>query len=304
MGQEENDESIVTRNVTSTRFVTSASSFPILTSTTQFLEDATEKSFYEETMESEKHYKNMAATKEQMSQTTSFMVNAKSTTTPKITTTTTPKMTSTPTPKATSTSSTPTPTTASTIQLKRTNYPMKLPTLTTTIKPIDITTRQSLTSTTIMMYPEEFKDKEFYEVEQEFEELPIETISRPFSLLSLFSGRPKSSPLKIGPPSSYRQSQSKSSKANIEIPFKYKEINSFQRKETSPNNKAEKTLTTTDQPLQTTATFTVTSASRFSIISTSTQTSISLYETTTTSKPMEDKLRGESFESFKADAVI
>jgi len=308
--QEENDESIVTRNVTSTRFVTSASSFPILTSTTQFLEDATEKSFDEETMESEEHYKNMAATKEQMSQTTGFMVNAKSTTTPKITTTTTPKTTSTttpkttstPTPKATSTSST--PTTASTIQLKRTNYPMKLPTLTTTIKPIDITTRQSLTSTTIMMYPEEFKDKEFYEVEQEFEELPIETISRPFSLFSLFSGRPKSSPLKIAPPSSYRQSQTKSSKANIEIPFKYKEINSFQRKETSPNNKAEKTLTTTDQLLQTTATFTVTSASRFSIISTSTQTSIPLHETTTTSKPIEDKLRGESFESFKADAVI
>merc|ERR1711892_1081533 len=204
----------------------------------------------------------MAATKEQMSQTTGFMVNAKSTTTPKITTTTTPK------------------------------------------KPIDITTRQSLTSTTIMMYPEEFKDKEFYEVEQEFEELPIETISRPFSLLSLFSGRPKSSPLKIGPPSSYRQSQSKSSKANIEIPFKYKEINSFQRKETSPNNKAEKTLTTTDQLLQTTATFTVTSASRFSIISTSTQTSISLHETTTSSKPMEDKLTGESLGLFKADAVI
>merc|ERR1711892_1003451 len=113
-----NDESIVTRNVTSTRFVTSASSFPILTSTTQILEEATEKSFDKATMESEEHYKNMAATKEQMSQTTGFMVNAKSITTPKTTTTTTPK--------ATSTSST--PTTASTIQLKRTNYPMKLPT--------------------------------------------------------------------------------------------------------------------------------------------------------------------------------
>ena len=44
--EEENDKSIVvTRNETSTRFVTSSSSFPILTSNTKYLEKTTEKSF-------------------------------------------------------------------------------------------------------------------------------------------------------------------------------------------------------------------------------------------------------------------
>ena len=67
------------------------------------------------------------------------------------------------------------------------------------MKLIEITTRQSLISTTLMMYPEEFTNNEKSdEVQHEFEdENQIETISLPFSMLSLFGGKP--SRLEIAP---------------------------------------------------------------------------------------------------------
>ena len=101
-------------------------------------------------------------------------------------------------PKTKLTSSTPRVHT-STIHLEtsKTIDSVKQPTLTTTMKPIEITTRQSLISTTLMMYPEEFTNNENSdEVQHEFQ-----TISLPFSLLSLFGGKPKSSRLEIAPPS-------------------------------------------------------------------------------------------------------
>merc|ERR1712083_796643 len=154
------------------------------------------------------------------------------------------------------------------------------PTLTTTIKPIQITTRTSLTSTTLMMYPEEVKE-EFSKGKHEFEELPIETISLPFSLLSLFGGKPKSSRLEIAPPSSYPQNQLATS--NSETPFKYQEINNIEKIEALPNFSVimdAKTAAPTDKLLKIT---TVSSASKFSIISTSTETSIPHIQRTTNS---------------------
>jgi len=282
--EEDTDKSIVvTRNVTSTRFVTSASSFPILTKTTQVLEKVTEKSFDKEALNHNGAYKDMDNTKDTLSRNTNFMM----------------KTTSTIPPKTTLTSSTPT-TTTSTIQLKRTNDPVKLPTLTTTIKPIQITTRTSLTSTTLMMYPEEVKE-EFSKGKHEFEELPIETISLPFSLLSLFGGKPKSSRLEIAPPSSSPHNQLARPKA--EPPFKYKEINNLENIETSPRYSIftnRKTTAPTDELLKIT---TVTSASKFSIISTSTETSIPLYERTTNSKPIEDKVDSKIFGPSKSKAL-
>merc|ERR1711892_241045 len=104
----------------------------------------------------------------------------------------------------TTTSTATTRVTISSDQLKTTklNDKVKSPTLTTTMKPIRSTTGTSMTSTTLMMYPEVFTDHtESQEVKHEFEDpSPIETISLPFSLLSLFGGKPKSSRLEIAPP--------------------------------------------------------------------------------------------------------
>jgi hypothetical protein len=61
---------------------------------------------------------------------------------------------------------------------------VKQPTLTTTMKPIEITISQSLISTTLMMYPEEFTNKEKSDkVQYEFED---DTQLKHF--LAIFSG--------------------------------------------------------------------------------------------------------------------
>merc|ERR1719312_2415582 len=188
--------------------------------------------------------------------------------------------------------STPVPST----QLKTTNEAVKLPTLTTTIKPIQITTRQSSTSTTLMMYPRELGE-DFGEAKHQFNELPIETISLPFSLLSLFGGKPKSSQLKIAPPSSYPQNQLAT--LNSETPFKYQEISNVEKNEDLPNFSVI-TDAKTDKLLKIT---TVSSSSKFSIISTSTETSIPHIERTTNSKPIEDKVDTKIFDSSKSKVL-
>jgi hypothetical protein len=101
------------------------------------------------------------------------------------------------------------------------------------------------------MYPEVFTDhtqKEGQEVQHEFEDsIPIETISLPFSLLSLFGGKPKSSQLEIARPSTttYSQTQTSSTK---ETRTDYKTINIFQNKEPfSGFSYYKNTLTSTDQ---------------------------------------------------------
>jgi len=281
--EDDTDKSIVvTRNVTSTRFVTSASTFPILTRTTQAVEKVTEKSVDKLTLHSENNYSDMAATKSDVSKSINNMM----------------KMTEIISPETTLAPPT-TPT--STTQLKTTNEPVKLPTLTTTIKPIQITTTQSATSTTLMMYPKELEE-EFVEAKHEFEELPIETISLPFSLLSLFGGKPKSSRLEIAPPlSSSPKNQLATPKTDL--PFKYKEIKTIENIETSPNypmTTNAKTSAPTEKLLKIT---TVSSASKFSIISTSTETSIPLFERTTNSKPIEDKVDTKIFGSSKSKSL-
>ena len=72
---DDTDKSIVvTRNVTSTRFVTSASTFPILTRTTQAVEKVTEKSVDKLTLHSENNYSDMAATKSDVSKSINNMM--------------------------------------------------------------------------------------------------------------------------------------------------------------------------------------------------------------------------------------
>ena len=143
------------------------------------------------------------------------------------------KTTLTTSPKTTLTSSSPrVPTSTIHLETSKTIDGVKQPTLTTTMKPIEIKTRQSLISTTLMMYPEEFtNNQKSDEVQHEFEdENPIETISLPFSLLSLFGGKPKSSRLEIAPPPASTYSE-KTSRSKFRTPHKYKEIKTFQSKD-------------------------------------------------------------------------
>jgi len=282
--EDDTDKSIVvTRNVTSTRFVTSASTFPILTRTTQGLEQATQKSVDKLALKSENKNKGLAASKSNVSENINNVKNVTEIISPEIALE--PVLTTTPTPST---------------QLKTTNEAVKLPTLTTTIKPIQITTSQSTTSTTLMMYPRELEE-DFGEAKPEFDELPIETISLPFSLLSLFGGKPKSSRLEIAPPSSYPQNQLAS--PNSETPFKYQEINTVEKIEALPNFSVitdAKTAAPTDKLIKIT---TVSSASKFSIISTSTETSIPHIERTTNSKPIEDKVDTKIFDSSESKVL-
>lgn len=288
--EEENDKSIVvTRNVTSTRFVTSASLFPILTSTTKYIEKTTEKSFPTDFVPSKNLEKEM---------TTAFSKLLTKTTFKKV------KTTLTTSPNTTLTSSTPR-VSSSTIHLEtsKTIDGVKQPASTTTMKPIEITTRQSLSSTTLMMYPEEFtKDEKSDEVQHEFvDENPIETISLPFSLLSLFGGRPKSSRLEIAPPPTSTYSL-KTSRSRLINPYKYKEIEAFQSKDSIPKMSKTRSSSTSRDILPKITT--VKSVSKFSIISTSTQTSIPLYETTTNTNPTKDLFQSESDQTSSTDSSI
>ena len=137
------------------------------------------------------------------------------------------------------------------------------------------------------------------DVQHEFEdENPIETISLPFSLLSLFGGKPKSSRLEIAPPSASTYSE-KTSRFKFRTPYKYKEIKAFQSKDSIPkmsNNKSSSTSKGTLPKITT-----VSSVSKFSIISTSTQTSIPLYETKTNTKLTNDQLKTESDEKSSTE---
>merc|ERR1719210_915885 len=82
----------------------------------------------------------------------------------------------------------------SVIQLNTSIARVEQPALTSTIKPIEITTRPLLISTTLMMYPDEIPNAkiEGNVINDEFQHnLSVDTISLPFSLLSLFGGKPK-----------------------------------------------------------------------------------------------------------------
>jgi len=385
--EEDTDKSVVvTRNVTSTRFVTAASSFPVLTSTTPFLEqteEATESNLDDKLANSENPvktelYLNMETIKKQrISKPTIMMwkstVNKVPTKTPPPTTpppttpppTTPPPTIPTPTipppiippptippptippptippptipppkippptitspPLATSTSTTttqsPPPTTtspATTVKIAKTTLKSSTPrspakhivshsqlksdklndivksrTLTTTIKPIRITTGPSMASTTLMMYPEVFADhSENHEDEDFNHSVPSKTVSLPFSLLSLFGGKAKSSRLEIAPLSTttYSKTQSSSIKEEKETRNRGKAINGFQNKESFTSLSNNRNLLTPNKRLSKISP--VTSASQFSIISTSTQTSIPLFEPTTSAKIITSQLKHE-----------
>jgi len=293
--KEDTDKSIVvTRNVTSTRLVTPASSFPILTSTTAFFEQTTETNLDDKPANSEnlfrtEMYQDMATTgKQRSTKTTIGMVELTSTTTVKTTLA-----------SSTTTSTATTRVTISTNQLKTTksNDKVKSPTLTTTMKPIRSTTGTSMTSTTLMMYPEVFTDHtESQEVKHEFEDpSPIETISLPFSLLSLFGGKPKSSRLEIAPPptSTFSVIKTYSEQPERETYDGEKAMNDLSHKKNQ--------LTSINQLPQIT---TVTSASEFSILSTSTQTSNPLYETTTNAKTIDSQLTTEKSSSSSIEPYL
>merc|ERR1719495_1274749 len=112
-----------------------------------------------------------------------------------------------------------------------------------------------------------------------------------FSLASLFGGKPKSSRLQIAPLSSYPQKLLGTPKTVP--PFKYQEIKEFENIEELP-----KFSVITDA-----RTVSVSSVSKFSIISTSTETSILREEQTTNSKPIEDKVDTKIFGSAKLKAL-
>jgi len=264
---DDTDKSIVvTRNVTSTRLVTSASTFPMLTKTTPGLQQVTEKSVDKLPLKSKNKYLDMAATKEDVTANRSGMITRRTILEPA--------------PKITPTSST---------QLKTTNEAAKLTTLTTTIKPIQIMTRQSVTSNP--------RDLEQEEVKPESDDLPIETISTPFSLISLFGGKPKSSRLQIAPLSPYPQNL-----LETEPSFKYQEINNLENIETLPKFSLISNARTATQKEKFLKIATVSRASKFSIISTSTETSIPHKEQTINSRPIEDKVDTRIFGSSKLQA--
>ena len=154
-----------------------------------------------------------------------------------------------------------------------------------------------------MMYPEEFtNNQKSDEVQHEFEdENPIETISLPFSLLSLFGGKPKSSRLEIAPPSASTYSE-KTSRFKFRTLHKYKEIKAFQSKDSIPEMSNHKSSSTSRDTLPKITT--VTSVSKFSIISISTQTSIPLYETTRNTKLTKDELKTESDDKSSTGSFI
>merc|ERR1711970_289839 len=275
----DNDKSIVvTRNVTSTRLVTPASSFPILTSTMAILEHAADneeddKKATAENVATTEIYADMETAREE-NLTKATVIISKSTSTTTVRTTI---------PSSVQTIRTTTGAQIAAFELKaaKPNDIVKSSTLTTTIKPFRITTGTSMTSTTLMMYPEVFANHaESVEVEHEFEDpIPIETISLPFSLLSLFGGKPKSSRLEIAPPPT---STHKISSKEKETHHGGKAMNNLPNTEPfSVFLNSKNLLTSLNQMPQIT---TITSASKFSIISTSTQTSIPNYLSTTTAK--------------------